>query len=70
MLARIVFGEEDKPFIDSYLKHAHAPQLTPDQVKANLEWYYKDREVQIAACREGRPAERCCARRLIAELGA
>lgn len=43
----IVFGEEDKPFIDSFTKAAHAANFHPDQVKAALSWYHQDRETQI-----------------------
>lgn len=66
----IVFGEEDKPFIDNYLKHAHAHNTHPDQVKANLEWYYKDREAQISAMAAKDAQQRDAARdELIAEWG-
>lgn len=42
----LVIGEEDKPFVDEFLKHAHETNQTPDQVKANLEWYYDNQAKQ------------------------
>src|SRR5437899_706403 len=44
--------------------------MHPDQVRANLEWYYKDREAQIAAIAEKDAQQRDAARdELIAEWG-
>jgi DNA-binding transcriptional MerR regulator len=43
----IVFGEEDKAPIESFLKSAHAANFHPDQVKAALAWYHQDREAQV-----------------------
>lgn len=45
----LVIGEEDKPIVDEYLAAAHANNLTPDQVKANLAWYFENVEKQIEA---------------------
>jgi hypothetical protein len=44
----VVFGDEDKPFIEDFLKSAaHPANLHPSQVKSVLAWYYADREKQI-----------------------
>lgn len=34
-------GTEDKPIIENYLKDAHNRNLSPDEVKANVNWFYK-----------------------------
>lgn len=66
----IVFGEDDKPFVDNYLKHAHGHNMHPDHVKANLEWYYKDREAQIATIAAKDAEQRDATRdELVAEWG-
>lgn len=44
----LVIGEDDKPIVDGFLKHAHANNMTPDAVKANLEWYYSEVERQTS----------------------
>ena len=36
----IVIGEADKPMVDGFLKYAHSKNMTPDQVKGNLQWYF------------------------------
>lgn len=38
----LVIGDDDKPIIDGYLKAAHDRNMTPDQVKAGIEWYYDE----------------------------
>lgn len=43
----VVFGEDDKPFLASFLTAAHGANYRPEQVKAALQWYYHDREAQI-----------------------
>src|SRR5690242_7860138 len=44
----VVFGDEDKPFIEDFLKSAaHPANLHPNQVKSVLAWYHADRERQI-----------------------
>lgn len=43
----LVIGEADQPIVAEYLKEAHNSNLTPDQVKANLAWYFKQQEAQI-----------------------
>lgn len=66
----IVFGEEDKPFVDSFLKSAHAANFHPDQVKAALAWYHQDRETQIEAMAAKDAQQRDATRdELVAEWG-
>ena len=45
----LVIGDDDKPFIDEYLKYAHQTNQTPEQVKTNLKWYYENLEKQQEA---------------------
>lgn len=40
----LVVGEEDRPVIDSFLKQAHEKNMSPEQVSAVVDWYYKDLE--------------------------
>jgi hypothetical protein len=42
----LVIGEEDKPMIDEFLKAAHGANLTEDQAKGVIEWYYADQQRQ------------------------
>lgn len=42
----LVIGEADKPIVDEYLKTAHTSNLTPEQVNANLSWYFAEQERQ------------------------
>lgn len=66
----IVFGEDDKPFIESYLKQAHSHNMHPDHVRASLEWYYQDREAQIGAIATRDAQQRDATRdELVAEWG-
>lgn len=44
-----VWGEADKPFLDSFTKHAHQHNLTPDQVKQNLAWFAGEQERAVQA---------------------
>lgn len=44
-----VLGEDDKPVVDAFLKHAHARNLSPAAVRASLEWYTSQREAAEAA---------------------
>jgi hypothetical protein len=37
----LVIGEEEKPFVDEFLKVAHSSNATPDQVNKMLGWYYE-----------------------------
>lgn len=43
----LVIGEADKPNVDAYTKLAHDLNLTPEQVKGNLAWYFQEQERQI-----------------------
>lgn len=36
----LVIGDEDKPFVESYLQAAHANNVPADVAKANLKWYF------------------------------
>lgn len=45
----LVIGDDDKPAIDGFLKTAHENNMTSDQAKQTLEWYYADQEAQLAA---------------------
>lgn len=70
MQGGIVFGEEDKPFIESFTKAAHAANFHPEQVKAALAWYHQDRESQIEVMAAKDAQQRDAARdELIAEWG-
>lgn len=48
----LVIGDDDKPAIDGFLKIAHENNMTTDQAKNALEWYYKDMETQLTARRD------------------
>ncbi len=66
----IIFGDEDKPFIESFTKAAHAANFHPEQVKAALAWYHQDRESQIEVMAAKDAQQRDAARdELIAEWG-
>src|SRR5260221_442998 len=66
----IIFGDEDKPFIESFTKAAHAANFHPEQVKAALAWYHQDREAQIEVMAAKDAQQRDAARdELIAEWG-
>lgn len=66
----IVFGEDDKPFLESFTKAAHAANFHPDQVKAALSWYHQDREAQIEAMAARDAQQRDATRdELVAEWG-
>ena len=43
----LVIGEQDQPLVDDYLKIAHSQNQTPEQVKANLAWFFETQERQI-----------------------
>lgn len=40
----LVIGEADKPRVDAFLKHAHATNMTPEAVKSNLAFYFKEQQ--------------------------
>jgi hypothetical protein len=39
----VVIGEEDKPFIEGFLKHAHERNMTPDAVNNAVAWWGEER---------------------------
>lgn len=43
----LVVGEEDKPFVDNFLKDMHAANASPALVKQALSFYYKNQQDQI-----------------------
>ena len=45
----LVIGEADKPVIEGFLKTAHSKNMSPDQVKETLNWYYQEQERQLDA---------------------
>jgi hypothetical protein len=61
----LVIGEDDKPFVDNFLKAAHAANYTPTQVKEALRFHYANQEAQAEA-REQADAD--VARKVIDEL--
>lgn len=48
----LVIGEADKPFVDDFLKAAHAANLDPAQVNTTLRWYYDLQEKNFAQIEE------------------
>lgn len=42
-------GEDDKAFVDGFLKYAHESDMTPAQVNKAVEWYQQAQEQQILA---------------------
>jgi len=44
--------EEDKPVIDGLLKSAHEANMSPDNVKATVDWYYQAEEAKAEARQE------------------
>lgn len=44
----VVIGEEDKPVIDKFLEAAHGTNMRPEQVRAAVEWYYRNQETVAA----------------------
>lgn len=42
----MVIGENDKPFVDSFLEYAHGANMPESHVKNTLEWYMTDKEAQ------------------------
>lgn len=47
----LVWGEADKPLLEDFTKFAHEKNMTPAQVKTNLEWYAQHQEQQMEARR-------------------
>lgn len=54
----LVFGEADKPAVDSYLKAMHGVNATPEQVKAGLAAYAQFREAEFQQLQELDSTER------------
>jgi hypothetical protein len=54
----MVVGEDDKPFVDKFTKQAHDLNMSQPQVQKVLEWYYADRENQVAEMRQADSANR------------
>lgn len=48
----LVIGDDDKPVIGEFLKVAHAANLTNDQTKGAVKWYYDEIERQLAERQE------------------
>lgn len=46
--AGFVFGDADKPMLDSFKTHAHGKNWTPGQLNQAVEWYAKEQEQIIA----------------------
>lgn len=40
----LVIGDDDKPIIEGFLKTAHERNLTPDQAKGAISWYYQEQQ--------------------------
>jgi len=45
----VLFGEDDKPFVESFLTSMHGINAHPSFVTEALKWYHADREAQIEA---------------------
>lgn len=45
----LVVGKEDQPVVDEFLKRAHATNMSNDNVKATIEWYYDEVKRQADA---------------------
>lgn len=43
----LVFGDADKPFVEDFLKVAHASNASPDQVNGMMRWYFDNQERQL-----------------------
>jgi len=52
----LVIGENDKQFVDSFLKSAHDSNASPEQVNSMLHWYY-DQQERALDMQEQRDAE-------------
>ena len=48
-LTGVEFDDEDKPVVDSFLASAHGANMSPDNVKATLDWYYQNETAQEEA---------------------
>lgn len=45
--AGVVIGEEDKPFIDGFLKFAHGKNMTPEAVNTAVAWWGEQRKERM-----------------------
>ena len=48
----MVIGEADKPYIDAFLKTAHAKNMTNEQVAAAIDWHFDNQEALVKAQEE------------------
>lgn len=48
----LVIGDEDKPFVDGFLKIAHEVNATPETVNKLLDWFFDSQDEQIAKAEE------------------
>lgn len=48
----VVVGEADKPYIDAFLKTAHAKNMTNEQVAAAVDWHFDNQEALAKAQEE------------------
>jgi hypothetical protein len=49
----VVVGEEDKPILEGFLKHAHAQNMPPAAVNAAAAWWFQERTGREEAARAG-----------------
>jgi hypothetical protein len=67
----MVVGEFDKPIVDGYLELAHEMNEKPAAVRANLDWYFKMRENEVASQHEQDDTDKAsCQKELREEMGA
>jgi hypothetical protein len=48
----LVVGDDDKPFVEDFLKTAHGVNATPEQVNNLLHWYYGNQEKAVQQLEE------------------
>lgn len=55
----LVIGDEDKALVNQFLEQAHAKNMSPDHVKATVEWYYglQEQQAQQQAEQDARDSE-------------
>lgn len=61
-LGGLEIGDDDKPMVEEYLKDAHEKNLSPEAVKANIDWYFGMREQQASERRERDEQDKTTAR--------
>lgn len=44
----VVLGDNDKPYVDSFLSHVHGKAWTPEQVNDGIEWYIELQDAENA----------------------